>query len=102
MSGQEDDRHILSLHRSPFLEFKAIQARKRDIQDEAAWSQGARTGQEFLGRSESLNLQTFVADQVLQRFSDGNVVINNEDDRASWPQNTPKLSSNVIHSEVQD
>jgi hypothetical protein len=70
-------------NRNPFLQFEAIQTGKRNIQNHTAWGGCTRMRQKFLRGSERLDLQAFVANQGLERFSNGDIVIDNEHNRGS-------------------
>src|SRR5271170_6142724 len=79
MAGDKNDRHIPLFTRNAFLQFETIQAGKRNVQDHTAWCGCARMRKELLRGAERLNLKAFEPNQGFKRFTNGDVVIDNED-----------------------
>jgi hypothetical protein len=78
VAGDKNDRHITLFNRNAFLQFEAIQAGKRNVQDQTAWCGCTRTRKELLRGSERLDIQAFEANQDLKGFSNGDIVIDDE------------------------
>ena len=100
MARDEDDRHLMPFHRNTPLQFEAVESGKRNVQNQAAWHGCAWTAEKFLRGNECFYTQAFMAKQKLQRFTNGDVVIDDEDDwmgLASWGRPSP-----LIHVHSQD
>ena len=80
MAGDEDDRHIRSLGEL-LLQLETVEPWKRYVEHQATRNSGANARQEFRRRGERFGLPACGADEQLQRFAHGDVVINDEDNR---------------------
>ena len=80
MTGDEDDRHIRPID-DALLDIGTVEVWKPHIKDQAARSNSAGALEEFLGRGECLRSPTIRAEQQLERFAHGYIIVDNEHDR---------------------
>jgi hypothetical protein len=64
----EDDRHVDPIGGDALLQLEAVEIRERNVQDQAARSDGSRVSQELHRRFEGLGLPARAADQPLEAF----------------------------------
>jgi len=77
LSADENDWHV-EASLEPLLQFETAQARKPEIDDQAARDRAARMREKFLCRGEAFGLPARSPDKPLERFTDRDVVINDE------------------------
>src|SRR5580700_9291267 len=80
-TGDEDDWHSDVFSYKLFLQFKAVQARKREVEYKTARDALSRMVEKFLCGGERLRLPVLIPDQQFQGFAHGNIIVNNEHDR---------------------
>ena len=71
----------MPFHRNTFLQLQTIESGKRKIQNQAIRYSCARMVEEFLCGNECLNVQAFMTNQKFERFTNRNIVI---DDENNW------------------
>ena len=76
----EDDRHVDPIAGHAFLQIETIETWKRNVKYEAARNKDSWTAEKFLRGREYFRQPAFEANQQLQRFAYGDVVVNHEHD----------------------
>src|SRR6266481_3279207 len=80
VTRNEDDRHVDPIAGDAFLQIETIEAWKRNVKYEAARNKDPWAAEKFLRGREYLRQPAFAANQQLQRFAYGDVVVNDEHD----------------------
>src|SRR4029077_6754435 len=80
IASDEYDWHVGPFDSDTLLQLKAVKARKRNVEHEAARNERSWVCKEFRRCLECLRLPALGADQQLQRIAHRDVIVNNKDD----------------------
>jgi hypothetical protein len=81
MAGHDDDRELASLFAQQVEQLDAVHARQVDVGDQHVLVGRLGLGQQVPRIGECRRLQALAGEQEAQRFSDGPVVVEDEDHR---------------------
>jgi hypothetical protein len=75
----------MPFHSDTLLQIETIEPRKRNVQYQATWNSYGWTAEKILRGNERLHIEALMAKQEFERFANGDVVIDDENNRrALW------------------
>ena len=68
----------MPFHRNTFLQIETIESGKRNVQYQATWNGYGWAAEKVLRGNERLHIEALMAKQEFERFANGDVVIDDE------------------------